>query len=162
REDAKERGWRRATGRLPFRIRLLHIHWRFEANSHTPREPWEPPLGAPGALGPFPVAPTALADHTSRSGLARSGLDRTRERSMAWEFQITEHVAKSPRHTTFYLSCGTADAPLMIFVHGWPELSISWRHQLPCFASLGFRAIAPDMRGYGRSSLYQRHEDYRL
>ena len=81
---------------------------------------------------------------------------------MAWRFPITEHVAKSTRHTTFYLSCGSTDAPLMIFVHGWPELSISWRHQLPCFASLGFRAIAPDMRGYGRSSLYQRHEDYRL
>jgi pimeloyl-ACP methyl ester carboxylesterase len=47
-------------------------------------------------------------------------------------------------------------------VHGWPELSISWRHQLPCFADLGFRAIAPDMRGYGRSSVYARHEDYAL
>ncbi len=50
--------------------------------------------------------------------------------------------------------------PLIIFVHGWPELSLSWRHQLPCFAALGFRAIAPDMRGYGRSSVYRRHEDY--
>ena len=52
------------------------------------------------------------------------------------------------------------DAPLIIFVHGWPELSISWRHQLPAFAALGFRAIAPDMRGYGRSTVYARHEDY--
>src|SRR5215467_4516680 len=75
---------------------------------------------------------------------------------------VLENAVKTSRHTTFYLSCGAADAPLMIFVHGWPELSISWRHQLPCFASLGFRAIAPDMRGYGRSSVYQRHEDYRL
>ena len=81
---------------------------------------------------------------------------------MAREFPITEHIAKSSRHTTFYLSCGPASAPLIIFVHGWPELSLSWRHQLPCFASLGFRAIAPDMRGYGRSSIYGAHEDYRL
>ena len=81
---------------------------------------------------------------------------------MAREFPVTEHVAKSTGHTTFYLSCGSAGAPLMIFVHGWPELSLSWRHQLPCFASLGFRAIAPDMRGYGRSSIYRDHEDYRL
>src|SRR5215470_5746963 len=81
---------------------------------------------------------------------------------MAREFPITEHVSKSTRHTTLYLSCGPAGAPLVIFAHGWPELSISWRHQLPCFASLGLRAIAPDMRGYGRSSVYQRHEDYRL
>jgi pimeloyl-ACP methyl ester carboxylesterase len=50
----------------------------------------------------------------------------------------------------------------VIFVHGWPELSISWRHQLPALGALGFRAIAPDMRGYGRSSVYGRHEDYAL
>jgi pimeloyl-ACP methyl ester carboxylesterase len=77
-------------------------------------------------------------------------------------FPIMEHVAKSPRHASFYLSCGAAHATPIIFVHGWPELSLSWRHQLPIFAGLGFRAIAPDMRGYGRSSLYTRHEDYTL
>ena len=77
-------------------------------------------------------------------------------------FPITEHVTKSPRHTTFYLACGPASGPPIIFVHGWPELSLSWRHQLPCFSALGFRAIAPDMRGYGRSSVPSRHEDYAL
>ncbi|MET0387907.1 MAG: alpha/beta hydrolase [Polyangiales bacterium] len=73
---------------------------------------------------------------------------------------VTEHVAKSRRHTTFYLACGPERATPIVFVHGWPELSISWRHQLPVFGGLGFRAIAPDMRGYGRSSVYPRHEDY--
>jgi len=77
-------------------------------------------------------------------------------------FAITEHVAKTARHQTFYLAGGDPDRPLIVFVHGWPELSISWRHQLPCFAALGFRAVAPDMRGYGRSSVYARHEDYAL
>ncbi len=75
---------------------------------------------------------------------------------------ITEHVARSERHTTFYLACGHQDATPLIFVHGWPELAISWRHQLPVFAALGFRCIAPDMRGYGRSSIYTRHADYAL
>src|SRR5215471_17465560 len=75
-------------------------------------------------------------------------------------FPVTEHIVKSARHTTFYLACGGAHRPLIIFVHGWPELSISWRYQLPAFAALGFRAIAPDMRGYGRSSVYARTEDY--
>jgi pimeloyl-ACP methyl ester carboxylesterase len=75
-------------------------------------------------------------------------------------FPIFENVAKSQRHTTFYLACGAPRATPIIFLHGWPELSISWRHQLPVFAGLGFRAIAPDMRGYGRSSIYSRHEDY--
>jgi pimeloyl-ACP methyl ester carboxylesterase len=75
-------------------------------------------------------------------------------------FAVTEHTAKSPRHATFYLAAGAEDATPIVFVHGWPELSVSWRHQLPCFASLGFRTVAPDMRGYGRSSVYARHEDY--
>lgn len=77
-------------------------------------------------------------------------------------FPITEHVARSPRHTTTYLACGPETGTPVIFVHGWPELAISWRHQLPALAALGFRAIAPDMRGYGRSSVYPRHEDYAL
>ncbi len=75
---------------------------------------------------------------------------------------VKDGVVQTARHTTFYLDCGVPDAPLIVFVHGWPELSLSWRHQLPCFADLGFRAVAPDMRGYGRSSVYARHEDYAL
>ena len=77
-------------------------------------------------------------------------------------FPVTEHVVKTERHTTSYLACGAVGAPLIIFVHGWPELSISWRHQLPVFADLGFRCVAPDMRGYGRSGVYQDHEAYAL
>jgi pimeloyl-ACP methyl ester carboxylesterase len=75
-------------------------------------------------------------------------------------FAVTEHTLKTPRHTTGYLACGPQDGPLLIFCHGWPELSLSWRHQLPAMAALGFRCIAPDMRGYGRSSTYPRHEDF--
>ena len=73
---------------------------------------------------------------------------------------VTEHTVKTASHTTFYLAAGPVDGPLIIFVHGWPELAISWRHQLPCLANLGFRAVAPDMRGYGRSSVYPQHADY--
>jgi pimeloyl-ACP methyl ester carboxylesterase len=75
-------------------------------------------------------------------------------------FPITEHTVKSARHTTGYLACGAEAAPLLIFCHGWPELSWSWRHQLPVLAALGFRCVAPDMRGYGRSDTYTRHEDF--
>jgi pimeloyl-ACP methyl ester carboxylesterase len=77
-------------------------------------------------------------------------------------FPIHEHVAKSQRHSTFYLSCGAQTATPIIFLHGWPELSLSWRHQLPVLAGLGFRAIAPDTRGYGRSRVHPRHEDYTI
>ena len=77
-------------------------------------------------------------------------------------YPVTEHVVKNPRHTTSYLACGAADAPLIVFCHGWPELAISWRHQLRCFADLGFRAIAPDMRGYGRSTVHANLSDYSM
>ena len=39
--------------------------------------------------------------------------------------------------------------PLVILCHGFPESWYSWRHQLPALAAAGFRAVAPDMRGYG-------------
>jgi len=74
---------------------------------------------------------------------------------------MTEHYLETPRHKTYYLSAGAAKSPLIIFIHGWPECSLSWRHQLPFFAALGFRAIAPDMRGYGNSSVYKDHDSYR-
>ncbi len=74
--------------------------------------------------------------------------------------EIREHHVTRARHSSFYLECGPVDGPAIVFVHGWPELSLSWRHQLPAFAELGYRAIAPDMRGYGRSSVYSKHDDY--
>ena len=42
--------------------------------------------------------------------------------------------------------------PLVLLVHGFPESWYSWRHQLPVIAEAGFRAVAIDVRGYGRSS----------
>jgi pimeloyl-ACP methyl ester carboxylesterase len=44
------------------------------------------------------------------------------------------------------------EGPLVVLCHGWPELSYSWRHQLPAIAAAGFRAVAPDMRGFGKTS----------
>jgi pimeloyl-ACP methyl ester carboxylesterase len=42
--------------------------------------------------------------------------------------------------------------PLVVLCHGWPELSYSWRHQIPAIAAAGFHVVAPDMRGFGRTS----------
>ncbi len=43
------------------------------------------------------------------------------------------------------------DGPLVLLCHGFPETSYAWRHQLPALAQAGFRAVAPDLRGYGAS-----------
>lgn len=52
------------------------------------------------------------------------------------------------------------DGPAVILLHGFPELAFSWRHQLPALAAAGYRAIAPDQRGYGGSDIPPRVEDY--
>ena len=44
---------------------------------------------------------------------------------------------------------GDKAAMPVVMCHGFPEIGYSWRHQLPAVASAGFRAIAPDQRGYG-------------
>jgi pimeloyl-ACP methyl ester carboxylesterase len=41
--------------------------------------------------------------------------------------------------------------PLVILLHGFPEFWWSWRHQLSALAAAGYRAVAPDLRGYGSS-----------
>jgi len=43
------------------------------------------------------------------------------------------------------------DGPLVLFVHGWPELSHSWRHQIDAIGDAGYKAAAIDVRGYGES-----------
>jgi pimeloyl-ACP methyl ester carboxylesterase len=50
--------------------------------------------------------------------------------------------------------------PPVVLAHGFPELAYSWRHQLPALAAEGYRAVAPDQRGYGGSSRPERVEDY--
>jgi pimeloyl-ACP methyl ester carboxylesterase len=42
--------------------------------------------------------------------------------------------------------------PPVLFCHGFPDTSYTWRRQMAALAAVGYRAIAPDMRGYGRSS----------
>ena len=44
------------------------------------------------------------------------------------------------------------EGPAVLFCHGFPDTSYTWRRQMKAIASAGYRAIAPDMRGYGRSS----------
>ena len=50
----------------------------------------------------------------------------------------------------------------MLLVHGFPESWYSWRHQLAPLAEAGYRAVALDVRGYGRSSAPPAIEDYRM
>ncbi|KAL1219843.1 hypothetical protein V5N11_022371 [Cardamine amara subsp. amara] len=46
---------------------------------------------------------------------------------------------------------GPSNGPIVLLLHGFPELWYSWRHQIPGLAAHGYRAVAPDLRGYGDS-----------
>jgi pimeloyl-ACP methyl ester carboxylesterase len=54
------------------------------------------------------------------------------------------------------------DGPLVLLCHGFPESWYSWRHQLSALAAAGFRAVAPDMRGYGKSDRPEAIDQYTL
>ncbi|WP_041592410.1 alpha/beta fold hydrolase [Terriglobus roseus] len=73
---------------------------------------------------------------------------------------LASRTFSTPRHTSHYLECGMANGPLMIFLHGWPELSLIWRAQMDAFAADGWHCVAPDMRGYGGSSAPTPSEEY--
>lgn len=50
--------------------------------------------------------------------------------------------------------------PLLLMAHGWPESWYNWRHQIEYFAERGYRVVAPDMRGYGKTDAPAAVEDY--
>ena len=52
--------------------------------------------------------------------------------------------------------------PLVILCHGFPKSWYSWRHQLGALAEAGFRAVAPDMRGYGQTDRPEDIDKYTL
>src|SRR5438067_11701794 len=52
--------------------------------------------------------------------------------------------------------------PLVLLLHGFPESWYSWRHQLPVLAAAGYHAVAPDVRGYGRTDAPAPIESYSM
>ncbi|GGJ26968.1 alpha/beta fold hydrolase [Streptomyces brasiliensis] len=73
---------------------------------------------------------------------------------------VTHRLVPSPAGRIHLVEQGTG--PLVLLVHGFPESWYSWRHQLPALAAAGYRAVAVDVRGYGRSAKPAEVSAYRL
>ncbi|MFD4523794.1 alpha/beta fold hydrolase [Streptomyces sp. NPDC058470] len=73
---------------------------------------------------------------------------------------VTHRLVPAPAGRIHLVEQGTG--PLVLLVHGFPESWYSWRHQLPALAAAGYRAVAIDVRGYGRSSRPAATEAYRM
>src|SRR5690349_3634093 len=50
------------------------------------------------------------------------------------------------------LEAGEPTRPCVLLLHGFPELAYSWRNIMPALADAGYHVIAPDLRGYGRTT----------
>lgn len=57
---------------------------------------------------------------------------------------------------------GPPDGPVVVLLHGFPELGFSWRHQVGPLAAGGYRVLVPDLRGYGGSDAPQAVEQYAI
>lgn len=88
--------------------------------------------------------------------------DRLQPISSEAELSLDQRTFSSPRQTTRYIECGPADGLLMIFVHGWPSISLMWRAQMDAFAADGWHCVAPDLRGYGGSSTPAANDAYTI
>ena len=74
--------------------------------------------------------------------------------------EITHHYPLLNGITYHYAEAGKG--PLVIMLHGFPELWYSWRHQLAALAKAGYHAVAPDLRGFGESTVTTNVRDYSL
>jgi pimeloyl-ACP methyl ester carboxylesterase len=77
-------------------------------------------------------------------------------------------MASEPTHRTVATNgiqmhlAEAGSGPLVLLCHGFPELWYSWRHQLSALAEAGFRLVAPDMRGYGRTDAPEAIDQYTI
>lgn len=89
----------------------------------------------------------------SASKFYSSGPDYNSREKITTEMdqQGIEHRVINANGINMHVAEKGKDGPVILFIHGFPELWYSWRHQITAFASLGYRAVAPDLRGYGET-----------
>jgi pimeloyl-ACP methyl ester carboxylesterase len=75
---------------------------------------------------------------------------------------VTRLRIPTPMGTFDAVAAGPLDGRKVLLLHGVPECGIEWRHQLRTLAAAGYRAVAPNQRGYSPGVRPRRVEDYRL
>ena len=102
---------------------------------------------ATGALGSVALARAAVV-HTDFSALPPYGNGTLPAGIRA------RHIANVNGLAVHILEAGfeTPGRPAVLLLHGFPELAYSWRKVMPALAAAGYHAIAPDQRGYGRTT----------
>ncbi|KAA1397811.1 alpha/beta fold hydrolase [Aeromicrobium ginsengisoli] len=73
-----------------------------------------------------------------------------------------QEVTVTSNGQRIHLRVSGDSGPLVLLCHGFPESSYAWHHQLDALGAAGYRAVAMDMPGYGRSAKLQQPSDYRI
>src|SRR3954464_4045819 len=108
------------------------------------------------------------AHHPAFAGPAKKVVLATREPERSKRAHTAGGPMPEPVHRYIPVPLGRiqlaelGEGPVVLLVHGFPESWYSWRHQLPALAAAGYRAVAIDVRGYGRSSKPAEIDEYRL
>ncbi|KAF6820988.1 hypothetical protein CSOJ01_00423 [Colletotrichum sojae] len=78
--------------------------------------------------------------------------------------RIERKQAEIRGKTYSYLYAKPEGAPkgTVVLVHGFPDISLGWRYQIPLFLSLGYQVVAPDCLGYGQTSSPEKLEEFTL
>ena len=76
------------------------------------------------------------------------------------EYELIDSTVQANGQRIHYVELGSG--PMVLLVHGFPEIWYSWKNQIVALAEAGFRAVAIDTRGVGRSSKPQDWTDYTL
>jgi pimeloyl-ACP methyl ester carboxylesterase len=96
---------------------------------------------------------TAIEQQQVARQASRAAKSMDAEAAAVGEGQVRHWTADVNGISLHVAERGAADAPAVLLIHGFPELWLSWRHQMAALAARGFRALAPDLRGYGDSSV---------
>jgi pimeloyl-ACP methyl ester carboxylesterase len=100
-------------------------------------------------------------NHSKKETMKQSTTDTTRAiTEMIDSTEITHRYAMINGIRYHYTEAGRG--PLVVMLHGFPELWYSWRHQLAALANAGYHAVAPDLRGFGESEVTPDVSDYSL
>ena len=95
---------------------------------------------------------TAVALACTAAASAASAADKAPARRAAPAVQSASTITTADGVQLYYKDWGPRNGPVVTFSHGWPLSSDSWESQMLFLASKGFRVVAHDRRGHGRSS----------
>lgn len=120
------------------------------------RPNWSMPLPVP--IDELPGLP--LVKSVARTLSRGRRTDQPAARLASHEIEHSyAHLSEVRLH---YAAAGPVGGPLVLMLHGYPELWYSWRRQIPFLAERGFRVVAPDMRGYNLSDKPEGVGAYRI